>query len=328
MLTLALPAELETVRARLEQGRPLDPDLARTVLSHPDVLAVGALAEQVALRKWGRAAHYSSPLRLPLSPTCSEGCPVCAALAEDAAEVHLIGDPLSLEDCEQRLRALRERRADAWIAGLAPAHVARLGDPPEVLKRLQAAGLDALLGSDEEMFTDAGRKVARSDVPDALSIHEAAHRAGLVSTATIRYGPSIEGLLDQLLELRAFQARSAGFSVFAAVPEEIETGSHLARSAGGYEDIRMVAAARLILDNIPHVRVPWTALGLKMGQVALSFGADDLGWVPLDPHVKQFSHPATFLSLSEEEILRLAAANNRQARRVDGAWRPLSKETP
>jgi len=342
---MPLPSALEDVRETLRQGRALDGPQVEALAAVDDVLELGTLAAEVAARRWRGRVHYAAPLRLPLTATCSEACKVCSAwrlgshdvdaltsavAAAAPAEVHLVSPldrlELSVDGCEQLLRALRTAHPTMWIQGFTPAQIESLGAPGGVLRRLQAAGLDGLLGSDEEIFTEKGRVLSTSDrlpFERTLEIHQAAHRAGLVSHATLRYGAR-PALAEKLRALREAQRETGGFSAFVPVPEVIEEGSHLRRSDSGYEDTLATALARLVLDNVAHVRVPWTALGLKVGQVAMSFGGDDLGWAALDPHVRVYAHPATFLALTPGEIERLVAATGRAAVPVDGAWRQVT----
>ena len=274
-----------------------------------------------------------------------------AAAAPDLTEIHLVALeaelgwqhpseqgawPTALERYAHLVGALRAAYPGVWIQGFTPAQLAHMASASgqeleQVLAALQRAGLDGLLAPDEEVYTAQGPRVAsRGDLGDdeTAAVQALAHRAGLVAPLSLRYGPEPDGaaIISSLLALRARQQQTAGASVCCLVPDDVLLSSSLQQAPGGYEDLRVTALARLVLDNVPHVRVPWLALGLKMGQVALSFGADDLGWASLDPHVHAYAHPATFLAVSPQATARLITGSGRHLVGTDGAWRPLSTE--
>lgn len=346
---LNLPPELLGIHLCLEQGGRITTEQARMLLAHGDLLSVAAMAEAVARRKWSDEVFYSQPTRVSLVQTCDAACAVCgphvdpetrAKRAAETAphELHLVGLPSSfdLSRTEQLLATLRARLPDTWIMGFGPRDVAALArsadlTPETAATRLQQAGLDGLLGAHDEVYTPAGRRLL-GDVhgPSASDdvVTAACFRAGLVSVASMAYAPGVhdEDVVARLDAIREVQRGRGGFSVFAPMPVDLEGGSRAGEVASGYEDVKIVAVSRLFLDNVPHIRVPWLALGLKMGQVALSFGADDLGWAPLDGHVRAYSPPTSFTSLGEGELRRTVTAARRQPVAVDGAWRPRLAE--
>lgn len=353
-----LPDDLVEMGDRVLHGHPLEAGSALRLLRHPDILAVATLANVVAHRKWRGVASYSRPLRLPLHPTCEPPCRVCdawhlvpgsglhattslveAAVLAEPTEVHLVSEEPGFEEdtlsnVETLVRGLREALPAIWIQGFTPLQIRQLArvhnvSLDDLLRGLQRAGLDGLLGHDEEIYSNQGRSLAHvGDLTweDQMEVHEVAHAVGLVSVATLRYEPIEDprGLAVRLEDLRSRQQCSAGFSVFSPVPAVVPVDSALRRSESGYEDVRLLAVSRLVLDNIPHIRLPWSAVGLKMGQVALSFGADDIGWLPLDPHVRAYAHPAMFLAMKSDELERLAQATGWRAVQVDGSFRALA----
>lgn len=353
---LPLPSDLQPILDLVRRGRPLGADEALRLLTHDDVLAVGALADEVAQRRWHGVAHYAAPLVLPLHPLCAHGCHACDDLwggggaasldrmieivrREHPREVHLLGvTPLDLVDLERALQAIREAAPLSWVQGGTAADLGELSrtsgiEAEEVARRLQRAGLDALQGGEEESYTAQGRMVSGSSESPSparvLAWHAAAHAAGLTSVATFRYSHRQDPreMASRLEAIRALQQRSAGFTVVAPLPEHLE-GDHPRPGPGfqgplpGYEDLRCVAVTRLMLDNVAHVRVPWMALGLKTGPVALRFGGDDLGRAPLDAHVRAFAPATAFMGLDEPELLRALQAAGLRGVRVDGAFRP------
>lgn len=346
---LNLSPDLLDVHLALERGGRITSEQARMLLAHDDVLALAAMADAVARRKWHDEVFYSQPTRVSLVQTCGGACPVCGPDADpearlkraaetEPAELHLVGlpDRFDLARTERLLAALRARLPDTYIQGFGPRHVATLSQraglaPEAVATRLQQAGLDGLLGAHDEIQTPAGRHLlgdAQGPSADDDAVTAACFRAGLVSIATLTYAPGLDDgqIIARLDAIRELQRGRGGFSVFAPMPVNLDEGSRDGEVPSGYEDVKVLAVSRLFLDNIPHVRVPWLALGLKMGQVALSFGADDLGWAPLDAHVRAWSPSTSFTSLHEDELRRTVAAARRRPVPVDGAWRPRMVE--
>jgi aminodeoxyfutalosine synthase len=150
------------------------------------------------------------------------------------------------------------------------------------LERLKRAGLDSLPGGGAEIFDpEVRRKIAGGKAPAHtwLEVHEAAHRLGLLSNATMLYGHVEEyrHRIDHMLRLRDLQDRTGGFKAFIPLRYRNESNalSHLPE-VPPEEDLRNYAVARLFLDNIPHLKAYWVMLGLDMAAQALDYGVDDL----------------------------------------------------
>lgn len=152
----------------------------------------------------------------------------------------------------------------------------------EALDRLKRAGLDSLPGGGAEIFDPEVRKrIAGGKAPAHtwLEVHEAAHRLGLLSNATMLYGHVEEyrHRIDHMERLRDLQDRTGGFKAFIPLRYRNESNalSHIPEVAPE-EDLRNYAVARLFLDNIPHLKAYWVMLGLDMAARALEYGVDDL----------------------------------------------------
>src|SRR5262249_27689131 len=152
----------------------------------------------------------------------------------------------------------------------------------EVLARLVEAGLGSLPGGGAEIFAPRVREKICADKVDAdgwIAVHHAAHRRGLRSNCTMLYGhiATVEERVEHLIRLREAQDATGGFQTFIPLAFHHENNA-LARlpSPTGVDDLRVFAAARLMLDNLPHVKAYWAMLGEKTAQIAQWFGADDL----------------------------------------------------
>lgn len=155
----------------------------------------------------------------------------------------------------------------------------------EVLQDLQKAGLDALTGGGAEIFAPAVRERicrGKESAEEWLEVHRIWHGMGGRSTATMLYGhvETGEERVDHLEKLRGLQDETGGFTgfiPFAFEPAETKLAElGKIRRASALEELRVIAASRLILDNFAHVTAYWVSTGLPLAQVALSYGADDL----------------------------------------------------
>ncbi|SFI86528.1 aminofutalosine synthase MqnE [Thermoflavimicrobium dichotomicum] len=176
----------------------------------------------------------------------------------------------------------------------------------EVILRLREAGLGSILGGGAEIFDPEIRKIISGHKTNAdrwFEIHEITHRLGMKSNASILYGhiEKPEHVIDHFIRLRELQDKTGGFQAFfpfAFHPDNTklaeEYNLHGKQTTGIY-DLKILAVARLMLDNFPHIRAFWMMIGLKLAQVSLQFGVDDLDG-----------------TVMEEQIVHAAGAKTRQ----------------
>jgi cyclic dehypoxanthinyl futalosine synthase len=162
--------------------------------------------------------------------------------------------------------------------------------PREVLLRLRAAGLKSLPGAGAEILVERVRKriSARKIVPEAwIGIMRDAQQLGMPTTATMMFG-SIETDAERIAHLqviRDLQDETGGFTAFIPwyyVPYKTPLRG---KEASGLEYLRVLAVSRLFLDNVPHLQASWLTPGLKLGQLALFYGCDDMGGTILEERV-------------------------------------------
>jgi aminodeoxyfutalosine synthase len=183
----------------------------------------------------------------------------------------------------------------------------------EVLARLRAAGLDSLPGGGAEIFAARVRKKICDDKCDAdqwLDVHRTAHRMGLRSNCTMLYGhiETAEERVDHMLRLRALQDETGGFQTFIPLAFHPDNNALMKLPAPtGVEDLRTYAVARLVLNNIPHIKAYWIMLGVKTAQTALWFGADDLDGTVQEEKIYHMAGAETPQALSPAEIVRVIA---------------------
>ncbi len=193
--------------------------------------------------------------------------------------------------------------------------------PSEILVRLKAAGLKSLPGAGAEVLVERVRQriSARKITPDAwLGIMRDAQVLGMPTTATMMFG-SVETVAERIEHLdvmRSLQDETGGFTAFIPwyyVPYKTPRGG---QESTGLDYLRVLAVSRLYLDNFPHLQASWLTPGLKMGQLALLYGCDDMGGTIL-----------------EERVVTLAGSTNEATRvQLEGAisgagFRPVVRDT-
>jgi len=202
---------------------------------------------------------------------------------------------MGIEYYEDLFRWLKQRYPTVNLHALSAdevLHVCKVSDLSieAALGRLIAAGLGSLPGGGAEILVEHVRKrIARlkSDAEKWLAVHRTAHRLGIPSTCTMMFGVK-ETWHDRILHmemLRRLQDETGGFTAFITWPYQ-QGELRLARgNTSAAEYLRVQALARLFLDNIPHLQSSWVTQGPAIGQVALSFGADDFGAVMFEENV-------------------------------------------
>ena len=305
---------LKPIEHKLDEGIPLSVEDGMALWRTRDLHTLGRLATTQKERKSGKNVYYVLNRYINSTNVCYANCKFCSfakgekddgAVRMSAEEVlqkaletgtnfnqlHIVGghDPrqLSLDYWLPLMRRFKELLphvqlslfTSAEIDYLARRH--RLGYP-EILAKLKEAGLDNINGGGAEIFSPRFRKLVcpnKVDTANWLAVHEEAHRQGIASNATMLYGTieTLEERLEHLIALRESQTRSPGYNAFIPLafhPDGNELSHHGWTS--GLDDIKMFAIARLMLNNFDHIKAYWMIQGLKVCQVALQFGADDM----------------------------------------------------
>ncbi|HKX83854.1 MAG TPA: cyclic dehypoxanthinyl futalosine synthase [Pyrinomonadaceae bacterium] len=165
-------------------------------------------------------------------------------------------------------------------------------DYETIMRRLKAAGLNSLPGGGGEILDDEvrNRVSTKCNTQEWLDVMRAVHKVGLISTATMMFGigDRIEHRVRHLQRIRDVQDETGGFSAF--IPwtfqrENTALGRKVTEEPTGIDYLKMVAVSRLFLDNVQHIQASWLTQGLKVGQAALGFGADDMGSIMIEENV-------------------------------------------
>jgi len=336
---------LKDIAERVEAGERLSfADGLRLYQSH-DLLTIGYLADLVRRRKNGDRVYFIVNRHINHTNICVNRCQLCAfgrdkddpgaflltldevearvreCRGNTVSEIHIVGGlnpELKLDYYLEMLRRVRRAAPGVIIQSFTAVEVdylARIHNLPveEVLLQLKEAGLDSLPGGGAEIFSPRVReKICSQKISGRrwLEVHEAAHRIGMRTNATMLYGhiETIEERLEHLLQLRELQDRTGGFLTFITFPflpkNTAMENWPLARTTG-YDDLKTLAISRLMLDNFDHIKAFWIMLTPKIAQISLSFGVDDLDGTVVEEHIMHDAGATTDQYLSVEQIVRL-----------------------
>jgi len=274
-----------------------------------DFPAVGRMADHVNSQLNGNRVYFVLSRHLNPTNICVLSCTFCdfakkkgdpdayemsmeeilGHLDEEIREVHMVGGhhpDWPFEKYVDIVGTIHHHFPDVQIKAFTAAEIdyfhRRWKVPPEeALARLKAAGLNSMPGGGAEVFSSRVHKLllpGKNNAQRWLEIHRLAHNMGIFSNATLLYGhiETYQERVEHMLLLRELQDETGGFLAF--IPLEYQVGdTHLVpRQASAIEDLKTIAAARLILDNFPHIKAYWVMITEETASVALHFGASDL----------------------------------------------------
>lgn len=299
------------------------PEEALRLLQEADTAELMMRADQVRRRMNDRNVYYVHSLNLNPTNVCENQCGLCAFWRENQAQgaytltipqvrdrleharswqltdVHVVGGlnpQLDLDYYLDLFRTVRSVLPGATLQALTAVEIhwlsTRSGKPvADVLTALKAAGLDAVPGGGAEVFASRVREricPKKISAEQWLEVHRAAHSLGIRSNATMLFGhiETPEEIVDHLRRLRDLQDQTGGFLAFCPLPfHTAGTKIGVTRGPGGHAVARVVALARIFLDNFPHIRVLANFLDRKLLQVLLHSGADDVGGTSIDERI-------------------------------------------
>ncbi len=343
---------LSDIAHKVVDGKRLTREDAVKLYASNDLVTIGALGEYARQRKAGigkeKFVYFIHNMHLNPTNFCVETCRFCSyanpternkaytwsvdRVLEEArkgaalgiTEIHMVGGlnpACDINYYEEVFRAIKSEFPKIHIKSLTAVEIEYLANlegisHEETLERLIAAGLNSMPGGGAEIFDDAVRErmaVKKTPAPVWLSIHGAAHKLGLRSTATMLtgIGESDANKVDHMLLLREQQDRSGGFMCFIPLkcyyegttitPDEISEPS-------GYDLLKDISISRLLLDNFDHIKAYWIQLGEKLAQIAFSFGADDMDGTIVEEKITHAAGAQTPLQLAKENMQYLIAS--------------------
>jgi aminodeoxyfutalosine synthase len=316
-------SELRDIHDKVVAGERISDADALRLFESKDLNAIGAMADLVRQRKVGNRASYIINRYINYSNYCILSCQFCSfarkkrdadgfqhsveeivqkareALALGITELHIVGGlhpslPFSYyTDMLKALRTLDPRLQLKCFTAIEVLHLAWLAKKslPETLAELKAAGLDSLTGGGAEIFRKEVRSAiakGKESAEEYLEVHRTWHQMGGRSTCTMLFGhvESLADRVDHLRYLRTLQDETHGFTGFIPLPYQPEDNEIPVKTPPtGFDTLRTLAVSRIYLDNFDHLTAYWVGMGLKLAQVALSYGADDLHGTIIEEHI-------------------------------------------
>jgi cyclic dehypoxanthinyl futalosine synthase len=240
---------------------------------------------------------------------------------------------LAVDYYEDLFRSIKERYP-IHLHALSPPeiqHIARrskLGIP-ETLTRLRDAGLDSIPGGGAEILVDRVRDVIapkKTRSAEWLNVMRHAHRLGMSTTATMMYGhvETLAERIEHMRRIRELQDETHGFRAFISwtfQPQGTRLAPLVTHHPTSVEYLLTQAVSRIYLDNVDHIQSSWVTQGMKVGQVALGFGADDLGSVMIEENV--VSAAGTTHRASTDDFIRAIKALGKRPVQRDTLYRDV-----
>ena len=319
-------------------GERLTPAEGIQLLESHDLTAIGSAADQVAWRMHPEPFRtYNVDRNINYTNICTAVCNFCAfyrgpkseegyvvprdeLLAKVGETVELGGNQIlmqgglhpkfKLDWYEELLRDIKTAYPDVNIHGFSPPelhHFTKVNHLPirEVLIRLREAGLGSIPGGGAEILVDRVRDVlTRGKVmtDDWLNVMREWHRLGGISTATMMFGhvETLAERIEHLERVRQLQDETSGFTAFICwtfQPDNTDMAD--IPPSGSFEYLKTQAVSRLYLDNVPNIQSSWVTQGLKIGQLAMLFGANDMGSLMIEENVVAEAGTVHYLSLGQ-----------------------------
>lgn len=312
---LDIDSELPAIAKKVRAGERITDEEGILLFEKGDLPFLGSLANWIREKRHGQTTYFNRNFHIEPTNICVFSCNFCSysrlyAHKEEGweltteqmldivksydgkpvTEVHIVGGvhpKLNMAFFAGLLRKIKAHRPTLHIKGFTPVELdymfrkAKLS-VEEGMQQLHEAGLDSLPGGGAEIFHPEIREQICADKVDAdgwLAIHEAAHRLGMHSNATMLYGhiEKYRHRIDHMRRLRELQDRTGGFNTFIPLKFRNKNNdmSHVGESTI-VEDMKMYAVARIYLDNFPHIKAYWPMLGRQSAQLALAFGVNDI----------------------------------------------------
>ncbi len=351
------------IREKVEAGQRLSLEDAVSLYRTADILALGYMANLVRERMHGDTTYFNVNRHINPTDVCVASCRLCAfgkrvrdpkaytmsleevwhrageGWSEAVTEFHIVGGlhpELSLDWFCEMLRGLKQRFPQVHLKAFTMVEIAFLAKRAkltirETLTRLRDAGMDSLPGGGAEIFHERVRRIIcdhKIDGSEWLETARTAHELGLRSNCTMLYGhiENEEDRADHLVRLRALQDDTHGFVTFIPLAFHPEnTALHHISKTTGFDDIKNIAVARLMLDNIPHIKAYWVMMTPRIAQIALRFGADDIDGTIVEERIYHDAGATTTQNLRRGDLLQLIRRAGRTPVERDTLYRPVER---
>ena len=353
---------LRAVYAKVDSGGRLSREDGRLLFATPDLNGLGALANLVNERLNGNRTTFTYNRHLNYTNVCAYRCMFCAfrrdgdeadavvmdmdfvrdklrrEFTDTMREVHIVGGinpALPYDYYLELLATIRAERPNLHIKAFTMIELDAMaqlaGKPLEaVVADLRAAGLGSCPGGGAEVLSPrVHKKLYREKLPPErwIAACKTVHRSGLHTNATMLFGhiETTDERLDHMLAIREIQDETGGFLQFIPlVFHPDHTPLQRLGKTSGLDALRTIAVARLMLDNVPHVKAYWIMLGLKIAQIALHYGADDIDGTVEEEHITHDAGGTTPQGLTTSQLVALIRETGREPVLRDTLYRDLA----
>lgn len=354
---------LVVVERKVAQGERLSAADGLALFECRDLLRVGRLADGVRRARVGDDVFFVVNRHINYTNVCRNRCRFCAfsrspgepgaytlsveeviakaaeAVEQGATEIHIVGGEhpaLPYKDIRAMVAGVRSLAPDVHVKAFTASEIVHFAQMEgasvaDILLDLKAAGLDSMPGGGAEILNGRVRqKVCPEKISGErwLEVHQLAHSLGLKTNATMLYGhvESYADRVDHLLRLRAAQDETRGFQAFiplAFQPANTKL-SHLFPTTGT-DDLKTLAISRLLLDNFDHIKTYWVMTGLKLAQIALFFGANDMDGTVVEEVISLMSGASYGQMVAKEELVRVIRDAGRAPVERDALYRVVRR---
>ncbi len=332
-------SRLAPVWEKTQAGERLTRDDGLLLFETEDLLGVGRMADHVKSRREGDRVYFVINRHITPTNVCVLSCSFCdfarkkgqdgayehtiedmvAMVREGVREVHIVGGhhpDWPFEYYERVIGAIHATHPQVQIKAFTAAEIDYFWrrwkiEPKESLARLKAAGLQSMPGGGAEIFSDRLARLlhytGKANPDRWCEIHGIAHSLGIRTNATMLYGhvETHAERVDHLLRLREQQDASGGFLTFIPLAYQVGPARLVPRQTPPTDSLRTIAAARLLLDNFPHIEAYWVVLGEDTTSVALHFGADDINGTLEDERIQHMAGAQTPAGVAREQLFRM-----------------------
>ena len=310
---LRIDSEIRNISEKIIEGERVTASEALFQYEKAELNLLGMLAHKVRSRINGKNTYFNRNFHLEPTNICIHNCRFCSysrkmgekdiweySLEEmlkivsryknsNVTEVHIVGGVHPNRDLEyygKLIQEIKKLLPDIHVKAFTAVELDHMIKKAHLsvtdgLKKLKQYGLDSIPGGGAEIFNpEIRRKICheKSDSNTWLAIHEAAHREGIQSNATMLYGhiENYSHRVDHLSQLRNLQDKTNGFNAFIPLKYKNKNKLSNIEESTIIEDLKNFAVCRIFLDNIPHLKAYWPMTGKEIAQLSLEYGVDDL----------------------------------------------------
>ena len=355
---------IQPILDRVLAGRRMTAEECATLLDSDDIARMGVAADEVRRRRHSDdVVTYIIDRNVNYTNVCNVVCTFCAfyrrpgkpdtyvktfeEICQKIDETIALGGTgvlmqgglhpdFRLEWYEDLLRALRAKYPDFQLHCFSPPEIHNIHlisklPYEEIMARLKEAGLYSMPGGGAEILDDEVRKrvSTKCTTDEWLDVMRATHRVGLRSTATMMFGIGDANVhrVRHLQRIRDLQDETGGFTAF--IPwtfqrENTALGRRIKDEPTGVDYLKVLAVSRLFLDNVENLQASWLTQGLRLGQVALRFGANDMGSIVIEENV--VSAAGAHFRADEKTLRHLIRAAGFRPQQRDILYRHVQRE--